>query len=250
MEGSFKAWRSWERNDANEVVYNQPAEVDRHVDRLTDSGNMISNVQTTPWHWYSVQGLLKWVHASYLGGKTCHASQRWLTGRSKLIVQTLLRTASCVWAFTRYNLSDQFFCIHAMSLWEFQSDETWVNKFQKNRSRKIASYKIIGLFSLLKHLQLLWIYIHTLAKHIPTQEIAVWTDMLLCFVTLNYSIKHHSWLHQSQYDWLATGLECQDILGLFGNDKGSPDLCFCLTMNEERLFRLQKSLPTAYLDMV
>ena len=32
---------------------------DRHVDRLTDSVNMISNVQTTPWHWYSVQGLLK-----------------------------------------------------------------------------------------------------------------------------------------------------------------------------------------------
>ena len=32
---------------------------DRHVDRLTDSENMISNVQTTPWHWYSVQGLLK-----------------------------------------------------------------------------------------------------------------------------------------------------------------------------------------------
>ena len=34
-------------------------ETDRHVDRLTDSVNMISNVQTTPWHWYSVQGLLK-----------------------------------------------------------------------------------------------------------------------------------------------------------------------------------------------
>ena len=32
---------------------------DRHVDRLTDSVNMISNVQTTPWHWYSVQGPLK-----------------------------------------------------------------------------------------------------------------------------------------------------------------------------------------------
>ena len=32
---------------------------DRHVDRLTDSVNMISNVQTTSWHWYSVQGLLK-----------------------------------------------------------------------------------------------------------------------------------------------------------------------------------------------
>ena len=31
----------------------------RYVDRLTDSVNMISNVQTTPWHWYSVQGLLK-----------------------------------------------------------------------------------------------------------------------------------------------------------------------------------------------
>ena len=30
-----------------------------HVDRLTDSVNIISNVQTTPWHWYSVQGLLK-----------------------------------------------------------------------------------------------------------------------------------------------------------------------------------------------
>ena len=59
MEGSFKAWRPWERNYANEVIYNQPAEVDRHVDRLTDSVNMISNVQTTPWHWYSVQGLLK-----------------------------------------------------------------------------------------------------------------------------------------------------------------------------------------------
>ena len=23
MEGSFKAWRPWERNDANEVVYNR-----------------------------------------------------------------------------------------------------------------------------------------------------------------------------------------------------------------------------------
>ena len=32
---------------------------DRHVDRLTDLVNMISNVQTTLWHWYSVQGLLK-----------------------------------------------------------------------------------------------------------------------------------------------------------------------------------------------
>ena len=32
---------------------------DTHVDRLTDSVNIISNVQTTPWHWYSVQGLLK-----------------------------------------------------------------------------------------------------------------------------------------------------------------------------------------------
>ena len=32
---------------------------DRHVDRLTDSVNMISNVQTTRWHRYSVQGLLK-----------------------------------------------------------------------------------------------------------------------------------------------------------------------------------------------
>ena len=32
---------------------------DRHVDQLTDSVNMISNVQTTPWHWYSVQVLLK-----------------------------------------------------------------------------------------------------------------------------------------------------------------------------------------------
>ena len=31
---------------------------DRHVDRLTDSVNMISNVQMTPWYWYSVQGLL------------------------------------------------------------------------------------------------------------------------------------------------------------------------------------------------
>ena len=30
-------------------------QTDRHVDRLTDSVNMISNVQTTPWHWYSVQ---------------------------------------------------------------------------------------------------------------------------------------------------------------------------------------------------
>ena len=30
-----------------------------HVDRLTDSVNMISNVQTTLSHWYSVQGLLK-----------------------------------------------------------------------------------------------------------------------------------------------------------------------------------------------
>ena len=28
MAGSFKTWRPWERNDANEVVYNQPAEVD------------------------------------------------------------------------------------------------------------------------------------------------------------------------------------------------------------------------------
>ena len=44
---------------SNEVVYNQPAGVDRHVDRLTDSVNMISNVQMTPWHWYSVQGQLK-----------------------------------------------------------------------------------------------------------------------------------------------------------------------------------------------
>ena len=35
------------------------AKNDRHVDRLIDSVNMISNVQTTPWHWYSVQGLLK-----------------------------------------------------------------------------------------------------------------------------------------------------------------------------------------------
>ena len=34
-------------------------ENDTHVDRLTDSVNIISNVQTTPWHWYSVQGLLK-----------------------------------------------------------------------------------------------------------------------------------------------------------------------------------------------
>ena len=34
-------------------------ETDRHVDRFTDSVNMISNVQTTPWHWYSIQGLLK-----------------------------------------------------------------------------------------------------------------------------------------------------------------------------------------------
>ena len=34
-------------------------ETDRHADRLTDSVNMISNVQMTPWHWYSVQGLLK-----------------------------------------------------------------------------------------------------------------------------------------------------------------------------------------------
>ena len=32
---------------------------DRHADRLTDSVNMISNVQTTAWHWYSVQGLFK-----------------------------------------------------------------------------------------------------------------------------------------------------------------------------------------------
>ena len=32
---------------------------DRHADRMTDSVNMISNVQKTPWHWYSVQGLLK-----------------------------------------------------------------------------------------------------------------------------------------------------------------------------------------------
>ena len=32
---------------------------DRHVDRLTDSVNMTSNVQTTPWHWYSVQLLIK-----------------------------------------------------------------------------------------------------------------------------------------------------------------------------------------------
>ena len=32
---------------------------DRHVDRLTDSVNMIRNIQATPWHWYSVQGLLK-----------------------------------------------------------------------------------------------------------------------------------------------------------------------------------------------
>ena len=28
MEGSFKEWRPWKKNDANEVVYNQPAEVD------------------------------------------------------------------------------------------------------------------------------------------------------------------------------------------------------------------------------
>ena len=34
-------------------------ENDTHVDRLTDSVSMISNVQTTHWHWYSVQGLLK-----------------------------------------------------------------------------------------------------------------------------------------------------------------------------------------------
>ena len=34
-------------------------ENDTHVDRLTDSVNIISNVQTTPWHWYSVQGQLK-----------------------------------------------------------------------------------------------------------------------------------------------------------------------------------------------
>ena len=34
-------------------------ENDTHVDRLTDSVNMISSVQATPWHWYSVQGLLK-----------------------------------------------------------------------------------------------------------------------------------------------------------------------------------------------
>ena len=32
---------------------------DRHVDRLTDSVNMISNVQMTLWHWYSVQGRSK-----------------------------------------------------------------------------------------------------------------------------------------------------------------------------------------------
>ena len=34
-------------------------ENDTHVDRLTDSVSIISNVLTTPWHWYSVQGLLK-----------------------------------------------------------------------------------------------------------------------------------------------------------------------------------------------
>ena len=34
-------------------------ESDTHVDRLTDSVNTVSNVQTTPWHWCSVQGLLK-----------------------------------------------------------------------------------------------------------------------------------------------------------------------------------------------
>ena len=34
-------------------------ENDTHVDRLTDSVNIISNVQMTLWHWYSVQGLLK-----------------------------------------------------------------------------------------------------------------------------------------------------------------------------------------------
>ena len=34
-------------------------ENDTHADRLTDSVNIISNVQTTPWHWYLVQGLLK-----------------------------------------------------------------------------------------------------------------------------------------------------------------------------------------------
>ena len=26
---------------------------------LTDSVNIIRNVQTTPWHWYSVKGLIK-----------------------------------------------------------------------------------------------------------------------------------------------------------------------------------------------
>ena len=42
-------------------IHSAPAmkQNDRHFDRLTDSVNMISNVQTTPWHWHSVQGLLK-----------------------------------------------------------------------------------------------------------------------------------------------------------------------------------------------
>ena len=34
-------------------------ENDTHVDRFTDSVNIISNVQTTPWHLYPVQDLLK-----------------------------------------------------------------------------------------------------------------------------------------------------------------------------------------------
>ena len=42
-------------------IHSAPAmkENGTHVDRLTDSVNIISNVQTTPWHRYSVQGLLK-----------------------------------------------------------------------------------------------------------------------------------------------------------------------------------------------
>ena len=43
----------------NEPGNGQDKLIDRHVDRLTDSVNMISNIRTTPWHWYSVQGLLK-----------------------------------------------------------------------------------------------------------------------------------------------------------------------------------------------
>ena len=49
MEGSFKAWRPWERNDANEVVYNQPAEVDssQEEESLDVQPEEISKKQTS-----------------------------------------------------------------------------------------------------------------------------------------------------------------------------------------------------------